>query len=363
MRYAILSDLHANASALKAVVADAKGEGVETFVCLGDIVGYGPSPAETLAEARRACSIAVAGNHDDAVSGRIDADDFIDLAGDAVARHRKALPRDGIAYLRSLPHVALLDGATAVHGDLTAPEEFRYVDSADSAAENFAAADFKLLFAGHTHVPEIYLTGGSGATYRIDPQDFAIEEGKRYIVNPGSVGYPRERDGRCLSSYVIYDSGEGTVSYRFLPFAVSSVMQRGREPRGARWKALAAAAAALTAAAVAAVALSVRREAAEATKAEAVVAVEKRSLTIPPSAKFVKANLKLDRRHDPVKLYTSFRRADGSPCGTQIVSYVSRSSANKIKIPADAAHAEFEARPISPGSRPVVLSFSPEALP
>ena len=80
MRYAIISDIHANLEALERVLADAKSCGAERIICLGDVVGYGPRPAETLARVRSACAAIVAGNHDDAVSGRMDASDFIDLA-------------------------------------------------------------------------------------------------------------------------------------------------------------------------------------------------------------------------------------------------------------------------------------------
>ena len=89
MRYAIISDVHANDEALSCVLADASRQGARQIVCLGDIVGYGPMPSETLAHIRDASAITVAGNHDDAVSGRIDASNFTGLAADAAFRHRE----------------------------------------------------------------------------------------------------------------------------------------------------------------------------------------------------------------------------------------------------------------------------------
>ena len=103
MKYAVISDIHANLQALDAVLADAEAQGAEKTVCLGDVVGYGPLPAETLRRVRAAAETVIAGNHDDAVSGRISADDFIDLAAEAVRRHRLALSETDIAWLRSLP--------------------------------------------------------------------------------------------------------------------------------------------------------------------------------------------------------------------------------------------------------------------
>ena len=91
MKYAIISDIHANVTALECVFADARANGAEKIVCLGDVVGYGPLPAEAVALVRRECFIVLAGNHDDAVSGRGDSSTFIDLAKEAVERHRAAL--------------------------------------------------------------------------------------------------------------------------------------------------------------------------------------------------------------------------------------------------------------------------------
>ena len=127
MKYAIISDVHANETALRAVLEDAKRHGAEKIVCLGDVVGYGPLPVETAALVRKECFVTLAGNHDDAVSGRGDASTFIDLAKDAVERHRAALSEDDLAWLRSLPYTCTLDKAVAVHGDLFDPPKFYYV--------------------------------------------------------------------------------------------------------------------------------------------------------------------------------------------------------------------------------------------
>lgn len=227
MLYAILSDIHANENAFREVLMDAESLGVEKFVCLGDVVGYGPLPSETVQLARKMFSITLAGNHDDAVTGRLDTSRFVEFASDAVRRHRKALSSDELNWLKSLPHQAELEGdALIVHGDLTAPESFNYIESEEAARVNFEMTDATIVFVGHTHLPGIYVMGQSGQAHFLEAQDFQIDEDKRYIVNVGSVGYPREQDGLCRSSYVLYNSETRTVEFRFLPFAVSSVMQR-----------------------------------------------------------------------------------------------------------------------------------------
>ena len=365
MRYAIISDIHANESALRHVLADAAGLHVDQVVCLGDIVGYGPLPKDALALVRRSCSVVLAGNHDDAVSGRQGADDFIDLAGDAVKRHREALVIEELNWLKNLPYACRLDGAIAVHGDFTNPPCFNYVDSEAVAAENFQSTDAQLMFVGHTHIPSLFLTGQSGTVYQLNPQDFTVEDGKRYIVNPGSVGYPRENDGTCLSSYVIYDSTEHTVNFRFLPFAVSSVMQRGTNPK----RRIGIAVTALLAVAAVGVALVFSRNGQPIEREPVVKVVEadntalvlaKKQLTLTRSMAYVQANLQLDRKAAPANLLVEFK----SPAGDVILQKtftVSGSARQRIKIPDPAVSAHFTVLKQKPGDQPGLVSFAPSA--
>ena len=252
MTYAILSDIHANEIALSAVLADARRHGAGRVICLGDVVGYGPEPERAVTIIRRAAAVTLAGNHDDAVAGRLDPSNFIDLAADAVARHREALSRESIDWLRGLPYVFKGRGFACAHGDFTAPAAFRYVAEASEAAANFAARREQLMFVGHSHVPGIFLTGASGRVYYLSPTDFTLEDGKRYIVNPGSVGYPRTNGHICESTYVLYDDTERTITFRRLPFTVRSVMQTGRNPKRMKRRTMAAIAAAAALAAGAA---------------------------------------------------------------------------------------------------------------
>lgn len=358
MRYAVISDVHANLEALERVLADARACGAEKVVCLGDVVGYGPRPAECVARVRSACAVVLAGNHDDAVSGRMDASGFIDLAGDAVRRHREALSPDAISYLASLPYTCELDGAVASHGDVVDPPKFYYVEKEEDAAANFEAADSPLVFVGHTHEPCIFHTGRSGAIYRDEAQDFALEEGKRYIVNPGSVGYPREKDGKCMSSYAIYDSAERTVRFRFLPFSVASVMQRGEAPKRIGWRILAASAAAVAAIAGAAVWLFAPARTAD--DVDAALVVERRVLEPLDGCRHLKANLRLDRSSTPVKLRVRCFGADGSTLSDESVT-VKSSSTKSFVVPGGAASAELTASRMKPGDEPRLIGFDPTA--
>ena len=234
MVYAIISDIHANAIALSAAMKDAHACGATKILCLGDIVGYGPEPEATVTAIRTKAALAIAGNHDDAVSGRLDSSDFIDLAADAVSRHREMLSEENLTWLKNLPHVFKGKSFSCTHGDFTSPETFEYISNEDEARANFASCKAQLMFAGHTHTPGIFLTGASGRVYSLPPTDFTIEEGKRYIVNPGSIGYPRTIGNICESTYVLYDDEERTITFRRIPFTVRSVMQTGRNPKRIR---------------------------------------------------------------------------------------------------------------------------------
>lgn len=373
MKYAVISDLHANVSALRHVLADAAEQGAERVVCLGDVVGYGPLPRETLTLVRQSAATVLAGNHDDAVSARRDPDDFNDLAAEAVARHRAALTGEDRQWLASLPHTCAFEGAAAAHGDFTDPPRFNYVQDEDAAAANFRATEAQLLFVGHTHVPRIFLTGRSGAVYAVEPQDFVLEDGKRYIVNPGSVGYPREENGICRSSYVLYDTATRTVTFRFLPFAVGSVMQRGAAPNPRRRRrssllfALPALAVLVPLALAGIAFLLADARASRPSPPPAVSAVPtdratelvltNRTLTLGRSAHQVRAGLKAARRGGKVVLHVVFKSPTGETLGEDIQTIFQ--STGGIKVPPGAVSAHFTVRRQKPGDQPQIVSFEP----
>lgn len=356
MIYAVFSDVHANRAALEDVFDDARRHGAESFVCLGDCVGYGPEPAQTVDLVRTQCPVVVAGNHDDAVSGRGDASAFIDLAFDAVTRHREALDADARAWLRSLPYVAEIEGARVAHGDFVDPASFAYVDAEEVARENFETVSDQLLFVGHTHDPGFFLTGASGAVYALEATDFAIEEGKRYIVNPGSVGYPRQTDGECWSSYVLYDSDERTVRFVRLPFSVASVLQRGGNPKRVKKRTLAGLLAAVAcAAALAGWFLSRTRAPVPADKA---LLVAERTLAVSPATESVRPNLTLAKGSEPVVLRATVADAQGRALA-RTETTVRRSSTKQIPVRKGASRISFEVLKVDPASAPRIESFDP----
>ena len=224
MRYAIISDIHANAAALRTVLVDAQDMRVDRIICLGDVLGYGPDPVQALETVYSRVHVCLAGNHDDAVCGRCSTDDFNDFAAAAVERQRKALTSSALKWLKSLPYTCKISGFACAHGDFSAPEEFNYILEAEDALPSWDARTEQLLFIGHTHQPGIFVIGESGTSHRLEPADFVLEEGKRYIVNVGSVGYPRS--GLCRSFYCIYDDTTRTVRFRSLPFDLEGYREK-----------------------------------------------------------------------------------------------------------------------------------------
>ena len=242
MRYAIISDIHANIAALRTVLADMQDLKVEKLICLGDVLGYGPDPVPTLEAVYSRVHVCLAGNHDDAVCGRCSTEDFNDFAAAAVSRQRRALTPEAIAWLKNLPYECSMDGFACAHGDFSAPENFNYVQDPEDARPSWEARSEPLLFVGHTHEPGVYMLGKDGVPHRFDPVDFAVEDGVRYLVNVGSVGYPRS--GICRSSYCIYDGDTKNVFFRSLPFDLEGYREKmgGKGLDEAPWMAARAAA-------------------------------------------------------------------------------------------------------------------------
>ena len=224
MRYAIISDVHANAAALRAVLVDAQDLNAEKVICLGDVLGYGPDPVPALEEIYSRVHVCLAGNHDDAVCGRRTTEDFNDFAAAAVARQRKSLTAEAMNWLRQLPYTYATSDFACAHGDFSDPESFCYIQDPEDALPSFEERAEQLLFVGHTHKPGVIVLKGDEELLAYEPMDFRLEEGQRYVVNVGSVGYPRS--GFCRSYYCIYDDEARTVYFRSLPFDLEGYREK-----------------------------------------------------------------------------------------------------------------------------------------
>lgn len=220
---AILGDIHSNLEALEAVLADCRKAGVTDFLCTGDVVGYNASPRECLKLVRELGCPVVKGNHDQYVADGGDLADFHPHAAAVVKWTRDQLEAADMEWLMKLPYSEVRAGIGIVHGTMDSPERFGYVFDTLQAEANFAKQMPPLCFHGHTHCPMIFEKQMSGA-YRIDPQSFRIPAGRKYFVNVGSVGQPRDGDPR--SSYVIYDVAKRALEFRRVEYDIESAKAR-----------------------------------------------------------------------------------------------------------------------------------------
>ncbi len=227
MLYAVVSDVHANLPAWKAVLADLTSLGAGRILCLGDVVGYGPEPAAVLSSMYRHADAFVMGNHDAALCGRLDPAGFNRHARTMVEWSAQRVSARGKAFLARQSLVLTAPDFVCVHGDLALPGAFQYILKPDDALATWRAGAADLVFVGHSHIAGLFVLGASGRPHRLTPEDFVVEEGKRFIVNVGSVGYPRDGDARAC--YCLYDDVERAVRWRRVPFdmdALRKAMQR-----------------------------------------------------------------------------------------------------------------------------------------
>lgn len=222
--YAVISDIHGNLEALQAVLRDVPG-GVEKIYCLGDVIGYGASPNECCDLVREMEMPVISGNHDLAVTDlSTDLAWFNPVAAAAVQWTRERLRGDNADFLRSRPRTLLTDEALFVHGSVRDPDE--YIINSVSAEENLAIlkSDYPgvpICFFGHTHVKTVS-PSPNGRVVEARPLD--LSQNGPYLVNPGSVGQPR--DGDTFASYVLAE--DGRVVYRFVDYDIGKAQTKIR---------------------------------------------------------------------------------------------------------------------------------------
>ena len=216
MRIAVVSDIHANLQAWNAVWLDIRSMAVDRVVSLGDAIGYGPNPAEVLEALYTSVDYFVLGNHDAAICGKMDPSLFSDTARVLIGWTADHIGPRAIQELNTWPLTLAGPNFRCAHGEFGNPEYFHYVFDPAETEPSWQAVPEPLLFIGHTHQPCLYVIGASLTPHALNPQDFMLEPGKRYLVNTGSVGYSRDGDPR--SSYCVYDTVEGSVYWRRIPF-------------------------------------------------------------------------------------------------------------------------------------------------
>ncbi|HZV76136.1 MAG TPA: metallophosphoesterase family protein [Candidatus Babeliales bacterium] len=225
MRYAIVSDVHSNLESLERALTKVGAE--DTLVSLGDVVGYGPNPNECVALLRERCRHAVLGNHDLAAAESFGVDTFNSVARAAIAWTQGVLDESGRAWLDSLPYELRLPDFLLVHG---APVDyFEYILDKDAAVRAFDRTDARIIFVGHTHIAEYWVRdeqGNVGHKHMQQGGELVLDAEKRYIIDVGSVGQPRDLNPEPC--FVFYDPGERRVQWIRYDYPIEQVQRKMR---------------------------------------------------------------------------------------------------------------------------------------
>jgi predicted phosphodiesterase len=225
MKYAILSDIHANLEALKSVLADAAEQNCTHYACLGDIVGYGPNPRECLDIIRGLNCPVVMGNHDEYSTNSSELIGFNPMAAEGIKWTRNQLTEDDQTWLRSLKYTRIVDPFTIVHATLDLPEKWAYVFDKLSAAASITYQRTAICFYGHTHLPVAFIRnekGIQGGMY----SKIKIEVGRKYFINAGSIGQPRDRNTK--SAYITFDLNNNLIELRRVEYDIAAVQAKIR---------------------------------------------------------------------------------------------------------------------------------------
>jgi predicted phosphodiesterase len=231
MKFAIIADIHANLEAFQTVLADIKEQKCTHYACVGDVVGYGANPKECLKIVRDMGMPCVKGNHDEYCSMDEQLDGFNAHAAEAVNWTRKQLNEDERQWLKDLKYFRLVTSFSMVHATLDGPQRWGYVFDKLAAAASFTYQNTAVCFFGHTHVPVAFIRdtmvrGGTYSKFKVDPS-------KKYFVNVGSVGQPRDNNPKA--AYVVYDVDEGVIELRRLEYDIAAaqkkILDAGLPPR------------------------------------------------------------------------------------------------------------------------------------
>ncbi len=248
-RIVFLSDVHSNLTALEAVLGHAEAGGpIGSVWCLGDSVGYGPQPAECIARLREVGALMVAGNHDRAATGAMGVEEFNPDAAAAALWTRDQLSPEEATFLDNLPEVAYASPESGhenpqaadfslVHGTLRWPI-WEYLHTHDAALAHLQRQETPFSLVGHTHVPMVVAEGpefphGCEMYYLEEGSRLRLERERKLVVNPGSVGQPRDGDPRA--SYAVYDSESAAVTLHRVDYDIAATQKLMEEAGLPRW--------------------------------------------------------------------------------------------------------------------------------
>lgn len=227
MKALIVSDIHSNLEAFQAVIEDAAGlGGFDEIWSLGDLVGYGPDPSACVELLRSHEHRAVAGNHDLAAAGKLSVERFNPYAAAANRWTAAQLTQEQADYIGGLPLTLEIDEFTLAHGSPRDPI-WEYLITEDAAIACFTHIDTYWCLVGHSHMPFLCIPRPDGAVFMAFPQDRRVQlDEDALIINPGSVGQPRDGDPRA--SYVLYDDSAQTIAHYRVAYDIGATQDKMR---------------------------------------------------------------------------------------------------------------------------------------
>ncbi|MFP4163974.1 MAG: metallophosphoesterase family protein [Chitinispirillaceae bacterium] len=230
MRFAFISDIHANLEALESVIEDIGKKNIDEIICLGDIVGYGANPNECVEMVKKHCPVILLGNHDAAAVELLTTQHFNIHAKIAIEWTSATLNSDNRSFLAQLPVKKTQGNMTLVHATPYEPNMWYYITSLEEAAFNFQFFNNRICFVGHTHIPMIIVLEGEEIFVHQEKSiDFKNRNGLRLLVNIGSVGQPRDRNPR--SSYGILDTDEGVFELQRVTYDYAKTQAKMKKIR------------------------------------------------------------------------------------------------------------------------------------
>ncbi len=224
MRIGIISDIHSNLEALKTVLESAEMQNIDEYICLGDIVGYGANPNECIDMVKELTSRIIAGNHDFGVCNLTDTSYFNDVARKAIEWTKKVIRKENMDFLKSLPLVMEYQNIFFVHSTPSFPDEWNYVLSMYDAMKEFNFFENPICFVGHSHQPVIFSINPDNEIGSSIDDSLVLKNRKRYIVNAGSVGQPR--DGNSKASFLVYDNEKKSVTFSRIEYDVKKTQTK-----------------------------------------------------------------------------------------------------------------------------------------
>ncbi len=225
MRLGVFSDVHSNLEALQAVIAGYQDKRIDTYICLGDVVGYGANPNECCDIVKGLASVVVLGNHDAAVAGLMDYSYYYQEARDALDWCVDQLTPENRAWLRELPYLVNMDDLCFSHGSPIVPEDFDYIFTISQALELLGHYDqiADVNFIGHSHLTKSFALS-IGEVNEVVARRFGLRRHRKYVLTDGSVGQPRDYDNRAC--YTVFDNDTRVFEYHRAEYDIESAAKK-----------------------------------------------------------------------------------------------------------------------------------------